>query len=341
MPWLACTTGSPTLSSDRSLISASTSLACSWLAPPARAGRRREQLGLGDELERRASRSRALPGEAARPAAPTAIAKRSSPASKSASEATAGGSMPAVAQQLEQALAPALALGDDQHAVRRRCDVVLQRGAAARRAPRSTLRSGSGRAQASARVVAAAQRQLRMRVAAREELLGLEEQRLGRQERPLGVVLQEAVALARVGPEALAARRRGRRAAPASPPRRGSRRRSRSRRRTAAGSTRCRRWRCRCRCPCRCRAWSGRPRALAPAARNAARARLVHRELAAGQQAHLGHRVEAALGVGVEGADRVDLVVEQVDAVGHASSPSGTGRSGRRAPRTRRARRPG
>ena len=45
--------------------------------------------------------------------------------------------------------------------------------------------------------------------------------------------------------------------------------------------------------------------------------RLVHRELAAGQQAHLGHRVQAALGVGIEGADRIDLVVEQVDAVGH------------------------
>jgi hypothetical protein len=43
---------------------------------------------------------------------------------------------------------------------------------------------------------------------------------------------------------------------------------------------------------------------------------LVHRELAARQQAHLGHGVEAALAVGVEGADRVDLVVEQVDPVG-------------------------
>ena len=44
---------------------------------------------------------------------------------------------------------------------------------------------------------------------------------------------------------------------------------------------------------------------------------VVHRELASGQQAHLGHGVQAALAVGVEGADRVDLVVEQVDAVGH------------------------
>ena len=44
---------------------------------------------------------------------------------------------------------------------------------------------------------------------------------------------------------------------------------------------------------------------------------LVHGELSTGQQTHLGHRVEAALGIGVKGANRVDLVVEQVHAVGH------------------------
>jgi hypothetical protein len=54
--------------------------------------------------------------------------------------------------------------------------------------------------------------------------------------------------------------------------------------------------------------------------RNLARAAVVHRELAARQQAHLGHRVQAALAVGVEGADAVDLVVEQVHAVGHGAA---------------------
>jgi hypothetical protein len=56
---------------------------------------------------------------------------------------------------------------------------------------------------------------------------------------------------------------------------------------------------------------------LAPAAAKARAGVVVHRELAAGEQANLGHRVEAALGVGVEVADRVDLVVKQVDAEGH------------------------
>ncbi len=48
------------------------------------------------------------------------------------------------------------------------------------------------------------------------------------------------------------------------------------------------------------------------------RARLVvERKLAAGQQAHFGHRVQAALRVRVEGADRIDLVAEQVHAIRH------------------------
>ncbi len=55
---------------------------------------------------------------------------------------------------------------------------------------------------------------------------------------------------------------------------------------------------------------------LAPAVAELGARVLVHGELAAGQQAHLGHGVEAALGVGVEGADGVDLVVEQIHAVG-------------------------
>jgi hypothetical protein len=98
----------------------------------------------------------------------------------------------------------------------------------------------------------------------------------------------------------------------------GSRTRWRSARRTAAGSTRCRRWPRRCPCPCRCGSWSGRlPAVRASGCGICAPRGLVHREFAAGQQAHLGHRVQAALAVGVEGADAVDLVVEQVHPVGH------------------------
>ncbi len=56
---------------------------------------------------------------------------------------------------------------------------------------------------------------------------------------------------------------------------------------------------------------------LAPAAAEFGARRIVHGELAPRQQAYLGHGVQAALAVGVEGADGVDLVVEQVHAVGH------------------------
>ncbi|CFD97344.1 Uncharacterised protein [Bordetella pertussis] len=43
----------------------------------------------------------------------------------------------------------------------------------------------------------------------------------------------------------------------------------------------------------------------------------VHGKLAAGQQLHFAHRIQAALRVDVEAADRFDLVVEQVQPVGH------------------------
>ena len=51
---------------------------------------------------------------------------------------------------------------------------------------------------------------------------------------------------------------------------------------------------------------------FAPATTELGPRRFVHRELAPGQQAHLGHGVEAALAVGVKGADAVDLIVKQI-----------------------------
>ena len=57
--------------------------------------------------------------------------------------------------------------------------------------------------------------------------------------------------------------------------------------------------------------------ALAPAGAKGRARRLVHGELTPRQQAHLRHRVQAALGVGVEGADGVHFVAEQVHPVGH------------------------
>jgi hypothetical protein len=55
---------------------------------------------------------------------------------------------------------------------------------------------------------------------------------------------------------------------------------------------------------------------LAPAAAEGGARRFVHREFAARQQAHFLHRIQRALGVGIEGADGFDGVAEQVEPVG-------------------------
>ncbi len=55
---------------------------------------------------------------------------------------------------------------------------------------------------------------------------------------------------------------------------------------------------------------------LAPAAARGAACGFVERKFAAGQQADFWYRVEAALGIRVEGADGFDLIVEQIDPVG-------------------------
>ena len=233
MPWLTWTTGSPTLSSERSLISALTSLVCSWRRAPPRAGRRREQLGLGDELDR-----------------PRVVARRRVRAAKPCGERRDGDREalvaglelgqrrdarrvdPAVAQQLEQALAPAFALGDDEDAVRRRRDVVLQAlqrlgRAAVDAAGRAAAASPTARVRARCGSVVAAQRRAARASPQRgEELLGLQEQRFGRQERPLRGRAGGSGAARACRSRSAAAPRRPRRAAPASRRRRGSRRRS-------------------------------------------------------------------------------------------------------------------
>ena len=127
MPWLTCTTGSPTFSSERSLISALTSLVCSWRFRRRRARRHREELGLGDELDR--PRVAGGVGRAtAKPCASgaTAIAKRSSPASNSASVATLGGSI-RLSRSSSSRLSRRPSLSATmQDAMRRRRDVALQ-----------------------------------------------------------------------------------------------------------------------------------------------------------------------------------------------------------------------
>ena len=55
--------------------------------------------------------------------------------------------------------------------------------------------------------------------------------------------------------------------------------------------------------------------AIAPAAPERLARSLIERKLAAGQKSHFRHRIQPALGVGVERADRLDLRIEQVEPV--------------------------
>ena len=79
---------------------------------------------------------------------------------------------------------------------------------------------------------------------------------------------------------------------------------------------------------------------LAPAAAEARAPGLVERELARRQHADFLHRVERALRVDVEGLDRVDHVVVEVEAVGQRAAGRERDRSARRGSRTRPARPP-
>jgi hypothetical protein len=287
-------------------------------APPARAGRHREQLGFGDELDR----SRVVDGGAFGTRRETLRERRDGDREALVARFELGQRRDArrvdaaVAQQLEQAFAPAFALGDDEDAMRRRRDVHLE---ALERLGCAAVDAEVGQdGRPRLRVVAlAAQRQQRVRGAGGEELLGLQEQRFGRQDRALAVMLEETMALAGVGPEALqrlvdlAVERERRVGAEVVEDGRRLVEEERQveldpRRRDAGADV-------------LVEAHPGRVafEALAPARPKGVPRRLVHRELAAGQEPDLGHRVEASLRVRIEGADRVDLVAEQVDAVRH------------------------
>ncbi len=299
------------------MIRALTSLVCSWRRRRRVPGRGREKLGLGDELDRRrvAVLVRSPPREALRQGR-----NRDGEVLVAGLEFGQRGDRrridAAVAQQLEQAFAPAFALGDDQDACRGRRYVPLQ---AAERFGRAAVDAEVGQGDGPGRgaLVAASHQQLRAVAATGEEFLGLQEDRLGRQDRPLPVVLQEAVALARVGPEALqrrvdlAVQHQRRRAAEVVEDRRRGVEEERqvvldARGRDAGTDV-------------LVEPHLGRIalHALAPARPKGGARCFVHRKLAARQEPHLGHRVEAALAVGVEGADRIDLVAEQVDPVRH------------------------
>ena len=149
MPWLTCTTGSPTFSSDRSLISASTLLVCSCL-------RLRRACGVVANssvsvMNCRLSAGAASSGETRssqwKPAArgDAAMATRSSPSMNACSESTLGTSMRwsrSISSRLSRR--PSLSATSSTRAgVWRRWASSACSGSVA---PRSTLTSGRGRA---------------------------------------------------------------------------------------------------------------------------------------------------------------------------------------------------
>ena len=225
---------------------------------------------------------------------------------------------PAGAQEVEQALAAAVAFGDQQHAVRRLRDVRLEAdqrvfGAAHHGERRQPVELGVGCLGGDV----AANGKLCVRLGALVELLGVQEQRLGRQRGALRVAAHEAVAFVGVLPEML---ERGFQVAVQHHGGVGSQvvehrgRLVEEQRQVVLDAGRCHAV-----AHVLVDAALGRIalEQLAPAAAEAPARVFVHRELAPRQQTHFWHGVEAALGVGVEGADGVDLVVEQVDAEGH------------------------
>ena len=173
MPWFRCTTGSPTFSSDRSLISASTLLTCSCL-------RRRRACGVVAKSSVSVMNCTEMPHPAGRAGRPprrrvrlsqwkpsasgaAAMATFSSPARNSAKRVDAGHVDAVVAQQFEQALAAAVAFGQQQHAVRRLPQVALEQ---AQRLGGAAVDADVGQGPRPVQRLVAAQRQHGMRLRA-------------------------------------------------------------------------------------------------------------------------------------------------------------------------------
>ena len=305
------TTGSPILSSDRSLMSALTSLACSCLRRRRVAGAVAKSSGFGDELDRDTARLRRPRLGGPRRGASAVARTRRSPRRAAPRRSRSARRRPRTRRATPRSAARcgcrAAARAGSRAGLRSRrrrargaasCRRAAAGGAAAR-ARRDRRQVGRARP---GRLAASAHNELRGLAGPREELLRTQEQFLGRQDRPLAVVLQEAVAFAGVGPEALqrgvdlaVQRQRGAAAEVVNS--------------VAVCSKNSGRWYS-MPPPAKpapmslySRTCSGRPRSSRASARESRARGLVERELA-GKQAHLGHRVQAALRVGVEGADR-------------------------------------
>ena len=224
--------------------------------------------------------------------------------------------------EVKQAFAAAIAFGQDQNAGFATVDVRLQPG---QRVFGSAYHRQLGQCLGQGVVDhiggAGSQGQLRMAVGQRVELLGAQKQRIGWQHGPFGVALHQAVSVFGVLPKALegglqiAVQHHGGGICLASAQvveyRGGFFEKQRqvvldARRGHAVAHV-------------FVDAAFGRVafQQFAPAAPESRSGRFVHRELAPGQQPHFGYGVQAALAVGVKGADGVDLVVKQIHPIRH------------------------
>ena len=162
-----------------------------------------------------------------------------------------------------------------------------------------------------------AQGQLRVVFGAGIKLLGAQEQGVGRQGGPVRVGAHDAIAVAGVKPEAVKCRLQvavqndGRRRAEVVEDGGGLVKEQRQVVLNAGRGYAC--------AHVLVNAAAGRValQQLTPAAAELGARGLVHGELASGKQPHFRHRVQAALAVGVECADAVDLIVKQIHAKRH------------------------
>ncbi len=267
----------------------------------------------------RASQASAAGSEKPSASGATPSISRSSAARNSANDALGFGCKPYWREVVGHRLAPAGRFGDEEHPRRRRLEEALERlqriGCAALDGHRRQRRGGEP-VGVVARELRRVQVEALERLCGEEELLGGEEEIPRREQRPGPVPLQQAEARLRIAPELLDRgvhvvvgdeRRLGRQVVEQ---RAGAVEEERQvvldpgRRDAVRDVLVDRRFR---------RVALER---LAEPGAEAAPRRVVERELARRQQAHFVHLVHGALRVDVEGAQRVDLVVGELDAVG-------------------------
>ena len=285
----------------------------------ARPGAGGKQLGFGDEVD-----AAFRPGKAARQRR-RGHAQRFGGLLELGQAVEHGRLQAAGAQKVQQALAPPVAFGQHQRARPPGLHMALEFlqgvfGAAHHGQIRQRLHEGGvGRV-----LRTGAQGQLRVGAGGLIKVLRAQKQAFGRQHGPFGIALRQPPALARVLPKVLKSafqiavqrqRQRGRCARPFIAGGQVVEHRGRLVEKQRKVVLDARRGQAVAHVLVDAAFGGIALQQLAPAVAEFGARGLVHRKFAPGQQAHLLHRVQAALAVGIEGADGVDLVIEQIHPV--------------------------